>query len=446
MLDRCPELLQTIEPEDGCECYNFCNETYIGCCGIDEPCPLSCDALGGFVAGCQFEPVESAAPTLSPSPSEESQLPTEIETSSEIPTVTSQPVTQQPSTSASPVQTSAPSIGPTMLPSVSGVPTIDNSTLAPTIQTFPVALDPFTLEYELGQFRPAAQSDLIELTSLTNSYLQSYMLSAFQSEEVLMVDFVTSLLFYQDVPDSSIILVTFDSEALFKQSSVVVPTKEEMEAELQQAFEGDSISGYLGMVQSLPSNNVFNTALQIFLVQEASEEQRSGISGIGVAAASFAALLSSTLIGAAVYRQRRKRRRHRSSDKFLDGIKEIDVLSAGMTVTDSNSGGCSLGTADFEDAERIEVCLCECEEDMEHVAVCMLENDEEEVVFEQEKGYLYQDKDAEGESENDDQHSDGSFEEEEEGSGAPCSSVDECISQCEASIPDPDEEASPLVI
>ena len=278
------------------------------------------------------------------------------------------------------------------------------------------------------------------------------MLSAFQSEEILMVDFVTSLVFYQDVPDSSIILVTFDSEALFNQASPVVPTKEEMEAERQQAFEGDSISGYLGMVQSLPANNVFNTALQIFLVQDALEEQRSGISGFGVAAASFAAVFGSIFITAAVYQRRRKHRRHQASDKFLSTIKEIDVLSAGMTVTDSNSGDCSLGTTDFGEVERIEVCLCESEEDMEHVAVCMLEKDEEEVVFEQEKGYLYQDDDgsshgddqSEGSGQND-EDDEASLRDYEANSEAHSSSIDECITQCESINADSVEESAPLV-
>jgi hypothetical protein len=283
------------------------------------------------------------------------------------------------------------------------------------------------------------------------------MLSAFQSEDVLMVDVVTTYDSHQDIPDSSIILVTFGSSALFIPTSPVVPSREEMEAERQQAFEGDSLSGYLGMVQSLPSNNVFTTVLQIFLVQQTSEE-RQGVSGVGVAAASFAVVFGSVFIGLAVYRRRRKQRRHRSSDKFLNGLKEFDVLSEGMTATKSNSGDCSLGTTDFGESERIEVTLCECDEDMEDLARRVLEKAEEEIVFQREKGHLFREEVKEG-GENGDKNSESSGDDEdnnddkeEDGELKPLqelvSRIDDSLSESESErsgSPAPDTESAPLV-
>ena len=46
MIDRCPSLLQSIGPKEECDCYNFCGGLYLGCCAIDEPCPLTCDVAG----------------------------------------------------------------------------------------------------------------------------------------------------------------------------------------------------------------------------------------------------------------------------------------------------------------------------------------------------------------------------------------------------------------
>ncbi|KAL3937035.1 MAG: hypothetical protein SGARI_002309 [Bacillariaceae sp.] len=227
------------------------------------------------------------------------------------------------------------------------------------------------------------------------------MLGAFQSEDVLMVDFVTTYDSHQDFPDSSVILVSFGSSALFDPASPVIPGSTEMEAERNQAFEGDSISGYLGMVQSLPSNNVFATTLQIFLyvllppTDGEESGKREGISGVGVAAASFAALFGSLLIVATLYRRRRKQRRHEASNKFLNDIKEIDAQSDGMTMTNSSSGDCSLGTTDLGEIERIEVTLCECEEDMENLSESVLERAEEEIVFQKEKAFLFPE-DSEG--------------------------------------------------
>jgi hypothetical protein len=452
MLHKCPQLLQTIEPVDGCECYNFCGGMYLGCCGIDQPCPLSCDILGGFVAGCQFAPTPSpsstrpptntqsptrtlvptaiSSPTSTPSlqPSQSlrpavtaSPFLTNIPSETQIPTISSEPVptsmslpssipSLNPSQSLSPVVTQSPSLtdtpseaqiptissepsntmvpsNETISPTQSSVPTMDPDTLAPTVELLQVSLTPFTLEYELGQSRPAAQSDLVELTSTTNSYLQSYMLSVFQTQDVLLVDFVTTYDSHQDFPSSSLVLVTFGSSAAFDPGSPKVPSDSDLEMERSAAFEGMALAGYLGMVQSLPTNNLFSSTLQIFLVKNTGNTPEQKASGIGVVAASLAVLVVSVLTGTVVYRSRRKRRRRQASEKFLN---DIDSKSGVTTMANSNEGEQSLGS-DGGGLERIEVMLCETEQDEENVPNYVLDNKVEEFAFEQERGYIYKD-------------------------------------------------------
>jgi hypothetical protein len=407
MLQKCPELLQTIEPEEGCDCYNFCSGLYLGCCGIDEPCPLECNSIGGFVAGCQFDmtPSPSSGESISPS-----TTPTLSPTLTSVPTITptfepsltpSPTITNSPSTTLTPTISAEPttSLAPsnaTDIPTQSAAPTIDSNTLSPTIELSPVALTPFTLEYELGEFRPAAQSDLVELTTTTNSYLQSYMLSAFQSEDVLLVDFVTTYDSHQDLPDSSVVLVTFGSSALFDPESPIIANNSDLEMERASAFEGMALSGYLGIVQSLSANNLFASTMQVFLVQSTENDntEDSRVSGVGMAAASFAAVMLSILTGAVYYRHRRKKRRRHASQKFLKDIGEMDSTSGESTMANSNEG---MGT-DFGELERIEVTLCETEQDEENLPGCILEHAEEEMVFEQERGYIYSNETAVEES------------------------------------------------
>ena len=64
--DQCGALMPTItvDPDDGCDCYNFCNGQEMACCAFDASCPLlQCD--GDFVAGCQDIP-PTPAPTNEP--------------------------------------------------------------------------------------------------------------------------------------------------------------------------------------------------------------------------------------------------------------------------------------------------------------------------------------------------------------------------------------------
>ena len=52
--DECPSLMRTVELNDDCTCYNFCNGNELPCCTDDRDCPaLSCN--GDFVAGCRKE-------------------------------------------------------------------------------------------------------------------------------------------------------------------------------------------------------------------------------------------------------------------------------------------------------------------------------------------------------------------------------------------------------
>lgn len=55
-----------VTPVDDCDCYNFCNGEYVGCCKEDTPCGMLCD--GSVVAGCTFD-APSTSPNSQPRPS-----------------------------------------------------------------------------------------------------------------------------------------------------------------------------------------------------------------------------------------------------------------------------------------------------------------------------------------------------------------------------------------
>ena len=426
MLDLCPSLLESIQPKEGCNCYNFCGGIYLGCCAIDEPCPLTCDVLGGFVAGCRIgytsppispNPLESEVPSINPSYSPStisSEVPTLAATltsttnSTEVSEPTETPESSQTidPTTLSPTQVLPPTNVPT-----SGDPASSSArkaTLTPTNEILSIPLAPFTLEYEVAISRPIAQSDIVVLTSITNSYLQSYMLGAFQSEPVLLVDFVTKYDSLLENPESAVVLVTFTSTALFDPYSGELPSRIELETELALAFMGMALTGYLGMLQALPKSNAFSTTSEVFLVQNPSSPislESKGFSTVAAATITFAFVIVTFLAGFSWYRTRRKRRRLEASDKFLRNDTDCDSIAGGTLsqANDEDTDGVRdeerLSMTLLDEIERIEDMRRNFEDhtgDRQH-----LDRDDcsRDTSFKEEEEYLYEDDSIENDEE-----------------------------------------------
>lgn len=174
-----------------------------------------------------------------------------------------------------------------------------------------------------------------------------------------MVDFVTGYESHQEDPQSSVVLVSFQSTALFDTDSPQLPSRVELETELGNAFRGTNLDGYLGMVQALPTSNLFSTTTQIYLMLVTPEGSTNGEgrSGTAILATSFGVLIACLLVSFAWYRHRRRSRRRQASDKFMKLVAEIDSSASGRTLSQSNEGQSVLcGT---EELEEIEVSLCE---------------------------------------------------------------------------------------
>jgi hypothetical protein len=59
----CEAFLATINPDPSCDCHNFCDGKYVGCCHYSAACPINCPAR--LIAGCVF-PSTTCPPTTAP--------------------------------------------------------------------------------------------------------------------------------------------------------------------------------------------------------------------------------------------------------------------------------------------------------------------------------------------------------------------------------------------
>lgn len=206
-----------------------------------------------------------------------------------------------------------------------------------------------------------------------------------------MVDFVTSYESFQEEEESSVVLVTYRSIALFDPDSPQIPSRVELEEALFIAFQGVALDGYLGMVQALPVSNLFTTTTEIFLLQSSppGSESGGGVSGAAILATSVGLVLASALAAFSLYRRRRQRRRRIASDRFMKDVGELDSSFSGRTMSQSNEELSSI--YGIEELERIEVCLCESEVQIDDLRRLVPEETPSGLFFVQEMNFIFQD-------------------------------------------------------
>jgi hypothetical protein len=147
------------------------------------------------------------------------------------------------------------------------------------------------------------------------------------------VDFVTEFDSIDEDPVTRTLSVTYRSVAFFDPKSPSIPSLSELAMFLQDAFTGDNIVGYLGMVQDLPFENVFSRS---FLGYRSPSAQRSSSTAVPIiVAGSIAFILLASGLG--VYQ--RSRRIEAGDDKTPDQIEEVetcpDFSSPGMCSEDA---------------------------------------------------------------------------------------------------------------
>ncbi|CAJ1962683.1 unnamed protein product [Cylindrotheca closterium] len=192
-------------------------------------------------------------------------------------------------------------------------------------------LTPFALEYTVSEDdRIPFRSELLDVVELTRAYLVDYFQNMYMDNmNVTLVEFITVFTDTQsDFGDP--IYIAYRSSAVFENADSVLPSIQEVDSQLRQAFLGRSLDGYLGMLQALAPSNIFSTTT--FVTQVAVREERqslSAVASVGIrtktsangqnAMAGVAAGVTGiTLMGAAglFYRRQSRTIDHRRSEKY----------------------------------------------------------------------------------------------------------------------------------
>lgn len=160
--------------------------------------------------------------------------------------------------------TTSPEPGPTFSPT-------SDFTEAPSGKEGRRDLSPYGIAYTVTKPEVPGAIDYAEVALLTNNYLETYFKDLFAATNLTNLEnFFTVFVrgnFYFNEP----IQVDYESTAYFSiNGSAAIPTMEDLDILLRQAFEGDNLDEYLGELSTLTSN-VFSSTSNAQVVNSTSK-------------------------------------------------------------------------------------------------------------------------------------------------------------------------------
>lgn len=129
-------------------------------------------------------------------------------------------------------------------------------------------LTPYTIRYTVtNEERPPFRSELLDVVELTRVYLDNYFSAYYRNSERTNLETVMTLFTNIGFEFGEPIRIDYDSKVVIDASSVSVPNKEDLDSILLSAFEGEYLDGYIGLVQALPSSNIFSSTQYVKIGQ-----------------------------------------------------------------------------------------------------------------------------------------------------------------------------------
>eukprot|EP00934_Nitzschia_sp_Nitz4_P008858 Nitzschia sp. Nitz4//scaffold163_size50693//9642//10991//NITZ4_006983-RA/size50693-snap-gene-0.66-mRNA-1//-1//CDS//3329538016//8848//frame0 len=240
--------------------------------------------------------------------------------------------------------------GETYAPTVTPEPTA--APIAPTPTTpsptsensIPIRATVYALSYT-GEFtRIPEDGEFAEVTEITRAYLEEFMIAEFsQTSLTNLDDFLTVLVrnaFEFDEPVEN----SYRSTGLFNPSSIFLPTVRELDELIEEAFTGDNLATYLGLVQDLPSANIFSTTtavskgLPTVSVSDSDVAVSSFMGSTGFKSGIAAAAAGIVVLAAGLALYKRRQGESEGVDPYEGNLKGDSATVAGETCATSVDG------------------------------------------------------------------------------------------------------------
>jgi hypothetical protein len=120
------------------------------------------------------------------------------------------------------------------------------------------------LFYTIEPLRIPFTTEVVEVAGITSAFLKTYFEEIFFGDtDAILTDFVTERLDEDSFGFNQPYGVNYTSMAVFSIESSFILTPEELDGLLSEAFLDMDLAIYLGLLQSLPSTNIFSTTSDV---------------------------------------------------------------------------------------------------------------------------------------------------------------------------------------
>jgi hypothetical protein len=129
------------------------------------------------------------------------------------------------------------------------------------------------LEYTVTEDRVPFRSEFLQVVDVTRTYLNAFFKDKYGKIEGINFKELLTIFVGSSFDVGQPVSIDYESSTVVWSSSLTIPTVTELDKALSSALGGENLNGFIGMLQSLPPQNLFSTT--IFVNQT---EPRKGVS------------------------------------------------------------------------------------------------------------------------------------------------------------------------
>ena len=133
-----------------------------------------------------------------------------------------------------------------------------------------IHLTPFGIQYSITNKEIPGSTDYSDVALLTDRYLKKYFTSIYeQTIFTKLNDFLTVFISANFIFEEPIQL-DFEATAIFTAESTILPSMDELDTLLNEAFVGTNLDAYIVALSSLPASNYFSGTLTVMVTNSSS--------------------------------------------------------------------------------------------------------------------------------------------------------------------------------
>lgn len=105
------------------------------------------------------------------------------------------------------------------------------------------------------------RSEFLEVVDLTRTYLDGFFKDTYGEIEGIDFEELLTTFLGSSFDVGRPVSIDYESSTVVRSSSLTIPTVTELDKTLSSAFGGENLNGFIGMLQSLPPQNLFSTTI-----------------------------------------------------------------------------------------------------------------------------------------------------------------------------------------